>query len=674
MNADFRRKLVRRLDILFFIGLLTTSGLAAILFATEFYEGEEAEEVAAVPSATPTHTATYTATRLPTLTTTATPTATPTATTIVTATATREPSATPDLGATADALAAQRLTATARGWTATPSPRAPTMTREPSATPDLGATADVLAVQRLTATARGWTPTPGITATREPATPTPGITREPSATPDLDATADVLAAQRLTATARGWTATPSPRAPTATRRPSATPDIEGTVEALAAQRLTATARGWTATPSPRAPTMTREPSATPDLGATADVLAAQRLTAAAPAPTSTPWPAPFVAPLSLAETYAGQPFVVSGTAQPGDEIALYDGDTLLATTTAGDSGAWTIELPEGLSAGEHNLGIVATGPGGSVSPRVPAGFQVQGAPTATATPRPSATPTATPTTSPTPSPTPATPTRVALAPTSTARPTTPAPTATLTETPTATVTLTPSAAPPVIDPLPPEVSVLEPVELAGRAVPGQTIRVAADGVPVDEVTAGDDGAWRMTWTPDRTGPVTLSAIAGTPGGASGPPAITTTRLVAPRPRIDAPAPGEVYSPGSIPVRGLAAPGVTVDVQLSASGASLGTAQASEQGVWQAAITLDDTGQFTLRASSGGPDGAPRVSDPVTITIAPPVQPDTGANLLLDPDDKGRAYTALVALLLASGGFSTYFAGRLIYTLARDRLR
>ena len=55
-------------------------------------------------------------------------------------------------------------------------------------------------------------------------------------------------------------------------------------------------------------------------------------------------------------------------------------------------------------------------------------------------------------------------------------------------------------------------------------------------------------------------------------------------------------------------------------------------------------------------------------------MAPAVQPQSGGILTNDPDDTGRAFTALLALLLAAGGFSAYFAGRLLYMLAHDRLK
>lgn len=101
------------------------------------------------------------------------------------------------------------------------------------------------------------------------------------------------------------------------------------------------------------PTLTRTPTITPS--------ATQTLTSTA---TATPWPAPVVSPLALAETYAGEPLLIMGSAQPGDTIQLFDQDELIIAVTAGDDGAWSIDLAEGLPAGTHNLAVVAVGPGG----------------------------------------------------------------------------------------------------------------------------------------------------------------------------------------------------------------------------------------------------------------------------------------------------------------------
>jgi len=94
------------------------------------------------------------------------------------------PPITPDLEATADALAALRLTGTAQQWTATPTPRA---TLLPTATLPINHTATYQAQvgAQQTATARSWTATP---------------------TPNIEQT--VIAA--FTRTAQAWTPTASP--------------------------------------------------------------------------------------------------------------------------------------------------------------------------------------------------------------------------------------------------------------------------------------------------------------------------------------------------------------------------------------------------------------------------------------------------------------------------------
>jgi hypothetical protein len=610
VNADFRRRLVRRLDVLFFVGLLVTSGLAAILFWSEFYHDEDGDTVAELPSAT--------ATSAPTLTVTATPTDTPSDT----------PTFTPTFTATPTDTVTPTPTATAT-WTHTP-------TDTPTDTPTHTATA---------------------TATELPS-------ETPTHTPTLSPTA------------------------TATELPSDTP---------------------TTTPTP-SPTATNTLTPTPP-----------------PTFTPTPWPVPVVDPLVLAETYAGEALTITGTALPGDTIQVYDRDILLATTVAGDDGRWVIDLPEGLPQGEHALSVAAIGPDGASSQRVSIGFQVGSAPTLppTATPTststvtptktPSPTHTATPTFSPvpptstptltdTPTPSPEPPTKTPIPPTATPTHTpsptwtpsttpppptdtntpepvavvpsdTPLPSPTLIETPTNTPTasVTPLA-PPQIEALAPTTSIFDPAIIHGLGEPGQTIHLTANDEPIGQAVVDASGAWTFTWQGTTVGEIVIGAEVVDGAGQVSPRATAQTELVAPRPRIDAPASGEVYSPGTITVRGIAPPGVLVQVKDGDTGADLAAIQASAGGVWQVDVTLQHEGRVTLVAVTTGPENLFLESDPVTITLAPQVQPNTGGTLGADPDETGRAFSALVALLLSAGGFSTYFAGRLLYMLARDRMR
>jgi hypothetical protein len=142
----------------------------------------------------------------------------------------------------------------------------------------------------------------------------------------------------------------------------------------------------------------------------------------------------------------------------------------------------------------------------------------------------------------------------------------------------------------------------------------------------------------------------------------------------PRPHIDSPVSGDVVAPGALAVRGTAESGALVEVRNQGSGTVLALAAASDQGIWDAVVELRGEGSVTLIAVVPGPDGLTLTSDPVEITLAPPVPPNTGGAQTGDPNETGRAFTALLALLLSAGGFSAYFAGRLLFLVTKDRLR
>jgi serine/threonine protein kinase len=152
---------------------------AVIMIVTP--ESTATETPSITPSATATETPSITPSQTPSITPSPSPTGTPTAT--------LTPTETPDLGKTADALLALRLTQTATMWTDTP-------------TPDIEGTV----VAALTGTASAWTktPTPTATFTR---TPVPTLPPPPTRTPIPRPTLAPLS-----------TATPRPF-PTATLRP-----------------------------------------------------------------------------------------------------------------------------------------------------------------------------------------------------------------------------------------------------------------------------------------------------------------------------------------------------------------------------------------------------------------------------------------------------------------------
>jgi hypothetical protein len=117
---------------------------------------------------------------------------------------------------------------------------------------------------------------------------------------------------------------------------------------------------------------------------------------------------------------------------------------------------------------------------------------------------------------------------------------------------------------------------------------------------------------------------------------------------------------------------MASPGALITVRDGESGTVLGVAQAAAAGDWEARIVAADEGPLVLIAVATAPDGTSQTSPPVTIRLAPPLQPASGSALLPDARRAGRLYTILLGLLLLAGGFSLFVAGRLLIRLARDR--
>jgi hypothetical protein len=124
----------------------------------------------------------------------------------------------------------------------------------------------------------------------------------------------------------------------------------------------------------------------------------------------------------------------------------------------------------------------------------------------------------------------------------------------------------------------------------------------------------------------------------------------------------------------IAVSGTAAPGTLVQIQEIGSDTVLASASTSAEGDWQAFIDWPTAGPITLIAVVTNADGTVLTSDPVILILAPPVHPNTGADRQPNREQVGRTFTALLALLLVAGGFSIFFAGRLLYVLAKDRLK
>lgn len=62
--------------------------------------------------------------------------------------------------------------------------------------------------------------------------------------------------------------------------------------------------------------------------------------------------------------------LLSGSGEAGARITVYDGTTLLGTTTVGSNGSWSFVVGNALSNGSHTLNVTQTDPAGNVSPQV----------------------------------------------------------------------------------------------------------------------------------------------------------------------------------------------------------------------------------------------------------------------------------------------------------------
>ncbi len=540
----------------------------------------------------------------------------------------------------------------------------------------------------------------------------------------------------------------------------------------------------TTTPT-RADTATPTPTDTPTATATASPSPTDTLT-------PTPYPVPIINPITLAETYAGEPVQISGEALPGDRVVLLNNDDLFADTQTDDSGAWVFNLRDGLPLGQNRLTLYVESPQGVQSPVMPVGFVLNAAPTATPTHTPTdtptptftatnththtptntATPTHTSTLTPSPSPTNTatptatdTPTEARSQATEDAEPLALAQAATVTETPAPVDTDTPqpSETPAPVDtdtpqpsetsapvasdtpqpsetsapvasdtpqpsdtptptntatvdvalvpasatPTPPTPSVtpshtpspsptattatqiaqatppqtpeslpaprfetpqnpyspFAPVLLRGQTEPLSEILLRLGGETIGRTRADSTGAWQFSWPDPVSG--TVEAVAQNARGLSAPARASIAVSLTP-PRIEQPAPGETFRPGSaVDFSGQAPAFAPVEI-VNEAGDVLTTAQADANGAWQTRIQAD-TAQ-TLRVQARVANGEDSSRSPAqNLVIAASVAPETGGELLTQDENTRNTLLSLVALLLVSGGFVTYFVGRVIAT-------
>ncbi|HML21020.1 MAG TPA: Ig-like domain-containing protein [Aggregatilinea sp.] len=586
MSADLHR-VVRRLDVLFLIGLVVTSGLAALLFWVEFYDKDETTtqlpsvmEVGGVPATEPPVVLEVT----PQATEELVP-ATPLPTELVTES--------PDLSQTEAVVGEpQALSTEVQG---TPIAEVPTVTELPrgGATEEAEAlplgetieTAEAMDGQGGMTVQGGQTPTG---AAGGPASPTQEVFPSPTLWPTVTATN---------------TSFPNATVPPAT----------------ATQRMPVSTATNTLFPRATVPPATATQPAT--------------LTMAAPTPAA-----------------------MSGTAAPGDVVELYEDGSLVASATADAQGVWSVALPEGVDPG--SVVVVTIVPGDLSGQGGPLGT-VEGdpsgvSPTLTFTPWPGINPPAS-----------VTPFALAVVPTATG--------GASAATPTQGATVV-AMAPELNQAAGPEAAVSEPdaVIISGTAEPGASVIITADGEEIGQATADDSGAWSFTWVPGAAaGPdepePEIEVLPAEGGEALLPQAVAVVSA----PTISVPVSGDIVLPGPLVAMGYGAPGATIRLENQTAGAVLGSTTVQPSGQWQIRAAMAGEGEQALVAVMITTEGQIIPSAPVTVILAQPVHPQTGMDFSRD-GAAGRAFAALVALLLAAGGFATYFAGRLVYMLAQDR--
>jgi hypothetical protein len=117
----------------------------------------------------------------------------------------------------------------------------------------------------------------------------------------------------------------------------------------------------------------------------------------------------------------------------------------------------------------------------------------------------------------------------------------------------------------------------------------------------------------------------------------------------------------------VPISGRGA--ANVEIQLvSPTGQILATTTTNATGRWSVDLNLDVADTVTVIAQVA--NRSDLQSDPVVLTVAPMVQPRTGVAPTPEPEnERGAAYTALIALVVTSLGVALIYAGRMLYSLA-----
>jgi hypothetical protein len=270
---------------------------------------------------------------------------------------------------------------------------------------------------------------------------------------------------------------------------------------------------------------------------------------------------------------------LSGTGTAGNVINLYDGSTLIGSTTVGTDGTWKVAPTAALTNGTHDIYATQTNSAGASPHSADISFKVD-------------------------TTTPATPTTPVITNDTTHQPITPA-------------TPTNDATP----------------DISGTGTPGDTITVYDNDKPIGSLTIPDSGNWNFIPSPALPdGPNKIVVIetnpAGTPSTPSAPITVNVDTTVPPKPSLPimtdesghAIPSGTTTADAHPIISGTSTPGDTITVYDGAN--PIGTAIVQPNGTWSFTPTTDlSNGTHPITVTDTNPAGTSSVhSDPDSLVI------------------------------------------------------
>lgn len=204
-------------------------------------------------------------------------------------------------------------------------------------------------------------------------------------------------------------------------------------------------------------------------------------------------------------------------------------------------------------------------------------------------------------------------------------------------------TLVPAFAPHITSPAQGAAVATSPVLVSGGGSPDAMVTLRSDGVPMAEVRADPQGAWR-SWLDLAQGTYTLDAVASTPDGTSAASdsvvfTVTADSIAPAAPVVATPEDG-ARVPRSIAVSGTAEPHSTVSVVEGAT--ALGSVPIGAAGTFALDVAPAGDGSVTLAITATDRSG--NTSAPTTVSVvvdgsAPELTIDIADGAILAPPDE-----------------------------------